>query len=370
MLCVRNLAGRELVTSTEAEVASLADAHGSVIKGIEQLLSPLVGQPCFRLKLLSGDGVMNEDAALKLPLELQVAVCDYVESDTGDVDRLSDASQANDAAAVEALLRRPQNPDLVDSRGRTALVAAASSGALESLKLLVSAWADLNKPCTRTGATAVFAAAMNGYLDGATPVFVASMSGHLDLVRLLIESGADKDKANNYGATPVWIAAYHGHLHVVRLLMEMGADKDKPTWDGTTPLLVASVSGHLEVVRWLIEKGADIDRAGETGVTPILGATESCYLEVVRLLIEKGADKDRASKRGLTPLFLASQNGCLDIASLLIEKGADKNKAINKGATPLAIARGNGHLDVVSLLIEKGADEDDGATLWRGSFVM
>ena len=78
----------------------------------------------------------------------------------------------------------------------------------------------------------------------------------------------------------------------------------------------------------------------------------------------------RASKRGLTPLFLASQNGCLDIASLLIEKGADKNKAINEGATPLAIARGNGHLDVVSLLIDKGAAKDDGATHWRGSFVM
>ena len=207
MLCVRNLTGRQLVTSTEAEVAALADAHGSVLKGIEQLLSPVVGQPCFRLKLLCEDAVMNEDAALRLPLELQVAVCDYVEFDAGDVDRLSDASQANDAAAVEALLRHPQNPDLVDSRGRTALVAAASSGALESLKLLVSAWADLNEPCTRTGATTVFAAAVNGHLDGATPVFIASKSGHLDLVRLLIETGADKDKANNYGATHVWITA-------------------------------------------------------------------------------------------------------------------------------------------------------------------
>ena len=195
MLCVRNLTGRQLVTSTEAEVAALADAHGSVLKGIEQLLSPVVGQPCFRLKLLCEDAVMNEDAALS-PLELQVAVCDYVEFDAGDVDRLSDASQANDAAAVEALLRRPQTPDLVDSRGRTALVAAASSGALESLKLLVSAWADLNEPCTRTGATTVFAAAVNGHLDGATPVF-----------RLLIETGADKDKAKNYGAPHVWITA-------------------------------------------------------------------------------------------------------------------------------------------------------------------
>ena len=75
MLRVRNLAGRELATVSEEEVAGLADAHGSVVKGIEQLLSPLVGQPCFRLKLLSGDTVLNQDASLKPPLELQVTVC-------------------------------------------------------------------------------------------------------------------------------------------------------------------------------------------------------------------------------------------------------------------------------------------------------
>ncbi|CAE7885092.1 ANKHD1 [Symbiodinium necroappetens] len=258
MLRVRNLTGRELVTSTEAEVAALADAHGSVIRGIEQLLSPLVGQPCFRLKLLCGDAVMDQDAALKLPLELQVAVSDFAEFDAGDVDRLSDASEANDAAAVEALLRRPQNPDLVDSQGRTALIAAAGSGALKSLKLLVSACADLNKPCTPTGATAVFTAK-----NGMTPVIEAVDRRHLHVVRFLIEKRADIDRTSKRGLTPLFLASQNGYFDMASLLIEMGADKNKAINKGATPLAIARGNGHLDVASLLIENGAEDD-----GVAP------------------------------------------------------------------------------------------------------
>ena len=76
---------------------------------------------------------------------MQVTICTYIDFDADDVGRLSNDSQENDAEAVEAL---------VDSCGWTALMAAAGSGALESLKLLVSARADPNKPCTQNGSTA------------------------------------------------------------------------------------------------------------------------------------------------------------------------------------------------------------------------
>ena len=87
---------------------------------------------------------------------MQVTICTYIDFDADDVGRLSNDSQENDAEAVEALLRIrcPQNPGLVDSCGWTVLMAAAGSGALESLKLLVSARADPNKPCTQNGSTA------------------------------------------------------------------------------------------------------------------------------------------------------------------------------------------------------------------------
>ena len=55
---------------------------------------------------------------------------------------------------------------------------------------------------------------------GATPLFVAAEKGDLEVVRLLVESGANKDQGTTgKGATPLYIAARNGHLEVVRLLV-------------------------------------------------------------------------------------------------------------------------------------------------------
>ena len=61
---------------------------------------------------------------------------------------------------------------------------------------------------------------------GATPVFVACQNGYLDVVRFLIDKGAGKDTATCIGATPFNVASQNGHLDLARLLIEKGADKD------------------------------------------------------------------------------------------------------------------------------------------------
>jgi hypothetical protein len=52
-----------------------------------------------------------------------------------------------------------------------------------------------------------------------------------------------------------------GHVEVVSVLLERGADIDKAADDGATPLIMASQEGHGEVVSVLLEQGADIDKA-------------------------------------------------------------------------------------------------------------
>ena len=78
---------------------------------------------------------------------------------------------------------------------------------------------------------------------------MASQHGHLEVVRLLLESGADKDLANNDGRTARIIASQNGHH------------------DGSTALMMASQNGHLEVVRLLIKFGADMNLATNDGQT-------------------------------------------------------------------------------------------------------
>ena len=102
-----------------------------------------------------------------------------------------------------------------------------------ALRLLLEAGADMDKARTDTRWT---------------PLFMAAQNGHVEVVRCLVEAGADKDKADVDGWTPLWVAALHGNVEMVRCLVEAGADKDKARTDiMTTPLLMAAQNGHVAV---------------------------------------------------------------------------------------------------------------------------
>jgi ankyrin repeat protein len=108
--------------------------------------------------------------------------------------------------------------------------------------------------------------------------------------RLLIQAGADKDKAITNGATPLYIASEKVHLDIVRLLIEAGADKDNTRdTDGVSPMFMASQNGHLEVVRLLVEAGADKDKADEDGQTPLYIARWLRHDGIVEMLPRAGA---------------------------------------------------------------------------------
>ena len=73
----------------------------------------------------------------------------------------------------------------------------------------------------------------------------------MDVVKILVERGADMNKADNNGATPLLIASQKGHVDVVKILVERGADINKATNDGYTPLDVAKHFNHTEIIRLL-----------------------------------------------------------------------------------------------------------------------
>ena len=123
-------------------------------------------------------------------------------------------------------------------------------------------------------------------------------------------------------------------MEVVSILVERGADINKARNDGATPLYIASYEGHVEVVRVLAERGADVDKSdtGEYGDTPLTLASYLGKVEVVRALLEAGADVNKRDGRGRSPLYLALEEEILhteqqrqdkaQIAALLREAGA------------------------------------------------
>ena len=87
--------------------------------------------------------------------------------------------------------------------------------------------------------------------DVETPLWDACRTGHVNAARLLLDKGAEVDRADKDGATPLYIACQQGHVDVARLLLEKGAEVDRAKEDGATPLSIARSQGHSSIVALL-----------------------------------------------------------------------------------------------------------------------
>ncbi len=196
--------------------------------------------------------------------------------------------------------------------------------------------------------------AMPRFPDGdAMPLHVACQNGHVDAARLLLDNGAEVDRATENGRTPLYIACQNGRVDAVRQLLNKGAVVDRAKANGVTPLWIACQEGRVDAARLLLDKGAAVNRAREDGATPLFVACFKGHVRAARLLLEKGADVDRATENGQTPLFVACAEGHVDAARLLLERGADINRANNQGTTPLDVAKRLQRHAVVALLEER-----------------
>jgi hypothetical protein len=70
------------------------------------------------------------------------------------------------------------------------------------------------------------------------------------VMRVLLEAGADKDRAADDEYTPLHMACGSGHVEVVRLLLEWRAEQEM-TSDGSSPLDVALFRGRTDLAAWL-----------------------------------------------------------------------------------------------------------------------
>ena len=115
-------------------------------------------------------------------------------------------------------------------------------------------------------------------------------------MRVLINSGADINKAKDGIWTPLFIAAQEGHEVIVRALIEMGMDVNKAGDGGSTALYIAAQQGCKAVVLALIEAGADVNKAADDGstplslsMTPINNIAQGNHAAVVLILRDSGA---------------------------------------------------------------------------------
>ncbi len=175
-----------------------------------------------------------------------------------DGERILEAAQTGDVAAVRALLAR--DPGLVaaaDIHGKTSLHLAAEHDHAEVAEALMDAGADVEAETT-WGATPLQWAGVLGsraagdalIARGARLTFASAAGlGLLDALARMRDDGA---------VSPAFVlACRNGHTEVARHLLERGADVDARGFFGATALHWAAVNGQAETIRFLLDAGAD-----------------------------------------------------------------------------------------------------------------
>ncbi|CAE7347037.1 kidins220b [Symbiodinium sp. CCMP2592] len=338
MLCVQMMAtGKEVATLKLSEYPEMA-----CVRALKRHLSSVCGCPRFKQRILRDGTILADDTKLEVLAEqtLQLVLLEFLPTTESEVQELLSAAANSDHAKLEALLQRPQDPDL---GAEPPLLASCRDGHLEVVRLLLEAEADVNRH--------------DRHLY--TPLARASSSGHVEVVDLLLQTKVDKNQAGRTGWTPLSLASADGHAEVVRQLLKAGVDTNAGNRTGRTPLAWACSHGHAEVVRLLLESKVEPDRPNLSGWTPAAFASTRGHVGVLRLLLEARVHADTEDVSGRTPLLWASTHGHAEVVCLLLEARADKDKVSHKGKSALARAARKGHSEVVRHLLDAKAAAGD-----------
>ena len=189
-------------------------------------------------------------------------------------DELPNTVQTGDKASVLALLQADVDVNNYTQDGRTALTKAAEIGNTNLLQLLLEHGADVNR------------ADVGQHTKGCTALMWAAYSGSYGSVKLLLASGADVNAKNIAGITPLMWAAYKGHTLVARLLLRWGAWINAQDASGSTPLIEAVRGGRDMMVFLLLKSGANT--TGQEGLKALRTAQSYGYRAIARHLQEVG----------------------------------------------------------------------------------
>ena len=132
----------------------------------------------------------------------------------------------------------------------------------------------------------------------------------VEMAKILVDAGAQvgavtKDK----GDSALHFAAANGHVECVKLLVEQGANVNRANDEDATPVHVAAQRGNTDIIKLLNSNGGDMSRRNSTGEESVTVAGWSSFRQLVQFPGKKEKDDRRQKKRlqklYFTRLFLA-----------------------------------------------------------------
>jgi len=166
---------------------------------------------------------------------------------------------------------------------------------------------------------------------GRSAVLIVTMQNNIKALKLLIELGVDVDYHKGsktlevIDQTAFLYAGAQGMNEALTLLINAGAKSNIYNYYGGTALIPAAEKGYLETVKLLLENSKiDVNHVNNLGWTALLEAVILAdggvnQQKIIELLLIHGADPNITDNKGVTALGHARNRGFKAIVELLIK---------------------------------------------------
>eukprot|EP00941_MAST-03F_sp_MAST-3F-sp1_P000710 g710.t1 len=240
--------------------------------------------------------------------------------------------------AIAVLLRDGVPPNVRDSYGRTALMAASRSGNVEVIKLLLGSGADVN---VRSPV-------------GDVSLLLATEFRHVDCVRVLLQARkvkVDRRGEDTRGTTRVAMGEEPSSFTALHIAAGLSTsvtspnekkEKDKYSEYSENEKVgeKTSCTAGIDIISLLLEAGADVNLIDAKGMTCLHHAcTPDASSAHVAILLDVSPDLiDWPDHEGSTPLHIAAKSNNIMSLKALLQTAANPHIQNVEGETCLDIA--------------------------------
>jgi uncharacterized protein len=286
-----------------------------------------------------------------------------------------------DSERVQQLLSLDADANVYDSKGKSALMYAATAGDWSLVSALLEHDADALRQ-DNDGNTAFHYALESGdyftalglinpnLIDKAnkqstTPLGIALKNKNIEALELLLQFKANIILLDTFGRSPLMLAvkAYQGKADLafckiaLTLLLQAGTDVNAQDKAGNTALHYAVESNSKELVQLLINAHACLSTPNTKNETALMLAKKLNYTSIATLFesIEKEKHEWLQESKG-TELMYAVKSENISETKKLLAQGVKVNTQDSYCWTALVYAVEKGNSELVTLLLDTGAN--------------